>query len=232
MPRRKLTTGDWVRLVIPVLLVAGFIFAAWKLGYFDLESPQKLQRAARKARSDPWLAPAFVAAYVVVATFAAPISPLAYVAGAMFGVVKGSICVWIGAMIAATAGYWLARGIWSGTAKRLLGRYEEKLQELQRGSAFLTVLRLQLLPIAPFGILMYASAVVRLNFLAFLAGTALGIVPGTVAAVYVGDRVAAGLTGHEHRALIIAGVIMAALIGLSFVPKLFERQKDRTSDAG
>ena len=224
--RQKLTAGDWVRLIVPILLVAAFVVSAWKLGYFNLENPQKLKQAAHQSQSKPWFAPAFVLAYVIVATFAAPVSPLAYVAGAMFGLVKGSIYVWIGSIIAGTAGYWMARGVWSGTAERLLGRYQDKLHELKKGSAFLTVLRLQVLPIVPFGIFNYAAAVVRINFLAFLAGTALGVIPGTIAAVYVGDRIAAGLAGHQHGALIVGLAIMAGIFALSFVPKLFERKHD------
>jgi uncharacterized membrane protein YdjX (TVP38/TMEM64 family) len=112
---------DWIRIALPVLLVAGFIAVAWKMGYFDLKHPDKLNRAAEKAQDHPWFGAAFVAAYAAIAAFAAPVSPLAYAAGAMFGVIKGSLLVWIGSMLGATAGYWLAHGVWFEAARRLLG---------------------------------------------------------------------------------------------------------------
>src|SRR4051812_9551082 len=89
---------DWLRIAIPVLLVAGFIAVAWKMGYFDLKHPDRLNRAAEKAQDHPWFGAAFVAAYAAIAAFAAPVSPLAYAAGAMFGVIKGSLLVWAGSM--------------------------------------------------------------------------------------------------------------------------------------
>jgi len=59
--------------------------------------------------------------------------------------------------------------------------------------------------------------------LPFLAGTAVGILPGTIAAVYVGDRLLAGITGSDKRAFVVAGVVVAALFALSFAPTLIKK---------
>ncbi len=226
----KLRFSDWVRLAIPVLVVAALVVVAWRLGYFDLKKPQKLGEAAQRAEGTPWLGPIFVILYASMATLAAPVSPLAYGAGAIFGLVRGSIYVWIGSMIAAAAGYFLARGVWAETARRLLGRYRYKLRELRHGNVFLTTLRLQIMPIVPYGIFNYAAGAGRFSFLQYLGGTALGIVPGTIAAVYVGDRVVAGLQGSDKRAFLVAGAVMAGLLLLSFVPALIRTVSGRRTD--
>lgn len=204
-------------------MVAALVAVAWRLGYFSLERPQQLNAAAYRVQSLPWLSPIFVAVYALAATLATPVSPLAYGAGAVFGIVRGSILVWIASLIGAAAGYWLARDAWSDAAHRLLGRYANKLGALSRGSAFLNTLRMQLLPIVPFGIFNYAAGTSRLAFARFLAGTALGIVPGTVAAVYVGDRIAAGFVHSDSRAFLIAGIVMVLLIVISFAPNVIEK---------
>lgn len=225
MARRqeKPRPSDWLRLIAPTVTVAALVVVAWRLGYFSLKHPQQLNNAADRVQGLPWLSPIFVAVYALAATFASPVSPLAYGAGAVFGIVRGSILVWIASLIGATTGYWLARGAWSDAAHRLLGRYAQKLGALSRGGAFLMTLRMQLLPIVPFGIFNYAAGTSRLAFARFLAGTALGIVPGTVAAVYVGDRIAAGFVHSDSRAFLIAGIVMALLIVLSFAPNLIEK---------
>jgi uncharacterized membrane protein YdjX (TVP38/TMEM64 family) len=215
--------SDWLRLVAPSILVAGLVVAAWRMGYFSLKDPQRLNDAADRVEGLPWLSPIFVAVYAAAATFATPVSPLAYGAGAVFGIVRGSILVWIASLIGATTGYWLARGAWSGPAHRLLGRYADKLRELRSGSVFLNTLRLQLLPIVPFGIFNYAAGTSRLAFARFLAGTALGVLPGTVAAVYVGDQFAAGLVHSDSRAFVVAAAVMLALVAISFVPTVAEK---------
>ena len=201
-----------------MLAVVIFVVVAWRHGYFDLKNPQKLDAAAQRVQDIPWLGPLFVAVYAGLATFAAPVSPLAYGAGAVFGVVRGTIFVMIASLIGATAGYFLARSAWSGAARRLLGRFHGKLHGLRHGNVFLTTLRFQLLPIMPFGIFNYGAGAVRLPFLPFLAGTALGILPGTIAAVYVGDRLLAGITGSDKRAFVVAGVVVAGLFALSLAP--------------
>jgi len=224
---RGLRSSDWLRLALPILLIAALIITAWRLGYFNLKNPQHLTKAADKAHDVPWLGPIFVAAYASIAAFAAPVSPLAYGAGAIFHTLRGSIFVWIGSMIGAIAGYWLARGVWAGTAHRLLGRYQNKLNEIKRSNVFLTTLRLQLLPIVPFGVFNYAAGASRLSFLPFILGTAIGVIPGTVAAVYAGDRIVAGFTGGGKSAFLIAGAVMLALLVLSFIPTIVNKLRGR-----
>jgi uncharacterized membrane protein YdjX (TVP38/TMEM64 family) len=218
--RERARPTDWVRVGLPIVAVAIFIVLAWRHGYFDLKNPQKLDAAAQRVQDMPWLGPIFIAVYAGLATFAAPVSPLAYGAGAVFGVVRGTIFVLLASLLGATAGYFLARSAWSSVARRLLGRFHDKLRGLRHGNVFLTTLRMQLLPIMPFGIFNYGAGVGHLPFLPFIGATALGILPGTIAAVYVGDRVMAGITGSDRRAFVVAGVVVAALFALSFAPTL------------
>jgi uncharacterized membrane protein YdjX (TVP38/TMEM64 family) len=219
--------SHWLRLALPILLIATFMVVAWKSGYFKLEHGEKLNDVASKARQIPWLGIVFTGVYATVAAFGAPVSPLAYGAGALFGIIRGTIAVWVGSMIGGIAGYWLARGVLADSAKRLLGRHDEKLRTLGRGNAFLMTFRAQLLPIIPFGMFNYAAGSMRLSFVAFVAGTALGILPGSVAAVVVGERVATGLRGGGRSAFLVAAAVMAALIGVSFLPNLVDRLRRR-----
>lgn len=220
---RGLRPSDWVRLALPLLLIAALIITAWRLGYFNLKNPQHLTKAADRAQDVPWLGPIFVATYAALAAFAAPVSPLAYGAGAVFHTIRGTIFVWIGSLLGATAGYWLARGVWADTAHRLLGRYRNKLAEIKRGNVFLTTLRVQLLPIVPFGVFNYAAGAGRISFLPFILGTAIGVIPGTVAAVYAGDRIAAGFTGGGKSSFFVAGGVMLALLVVSFIPTIVKK---------
>lgn len=226
--RRPATLGDWLRIIVPTVLLVSLVVVGWQLGYFDLREPQKLEHTAARVRHIPWFVPAFILGYAALAALASPVSPLAYGAGAVFGIVEGSILVWISSMIGAFAGYLLARTIWSESAKRLLGRHGRKLSELGHGNVFLRVLRLQLTPIVPFGLMNYAAGTTRLRFVPYAAGTALGVIPMTIAAVYVGDRLRAGVRGSGLKAYVIAGIVMAAIIGLSFLPSV--RRHDQESE--
>lgn len=214
---------DWLRIALPLVVVVGFIVLAWRFGYFSLKTPAQLDAATDRVEGIPWLAPIFVISYAVLATLAAPVSPLAYGAGALFGVARGSVYVWLGSIVGAMAGYFLARTSLAGPARRLLGRFHDRMRQLRDGNAFITTLRMQMLPILPFGIFNYAAGVTRLRIPGFLAGTALGIVPGTIAAVYVGDRLVAGLETGNKQALLVAALVVAALFALSFAPMLVKK---------
>jgi len=219
--------GDWARVAFPVVILAGLVVAAWQLGYFDLKKPDALHEAARRASGIPWLAPTFVVVYATMAALAAPVSPLAYGAGAVFGFVEGSILVWVASMLGSAAGYTLARTVWSESARRLLGRHEKKLEKLREGDTFLNVLRLQLVPMIPFGMLNYAAGTARLRFLPYWSASGLGIIPLTLAAVYVGDRLRAGVRGSGARAFVIGGAVMAGMLLLSLLPTLIAKRNER-----
>jgi len=224
--------GDWARVAFPVVILAGLVVAAWQLGYFDLKKPDALHDAAQRASGIPWLAPTFVVVYAAMAALAAPVSPLAYGAGAVFGFVEGSVLVWIASMLGSAAGYTLARTVWSESALRLLGRHEAKIQKLREGNTFLTMLRVQLLPVIPFGMLNYAAGTARVRFLPYWLASGLGIIPATLAAVYVGDRLRAGVRGSGARAFAVAGAVMLAMLLLSLLPTLIaKRNERRTSEA-
>jgi len=221
---------DWLRVALPVVAVVIFVLVAWRHGYFNLKDPQKLDAAAQRVQDIPWLGPIFVAVYAGLAAFAAPVSPLAYGAGAVFGVVRGTIFVMIASLLGASAGYFLARSAWSGVARRLLGRFHGKLRGIGHGTVFLTALRVQLLPIVPFGIFNYAAGAAHVPFLPFLGATALGILPGTIAAVYIGDRLMAGIAESDRRAFVVAGLVAVGLFALSFAPTLYKKLRGANDD--
>jgi uncharacterized membrane protein YdjX (TVP38/TMEM64 family) len=217
-PRRL---GDWLRIFVPLLVIITLVVMAWKAGYFTLDT------VTGQAKGIPWLAPVFTTVYAVAAAFAAPVSPLAYGSGALFGVIHGTIAVWSGSMIGGAGGYWLARGVFAESTKRLLGRHNERLRDIRTHSAFVVTLRMRLLPLVPFGVFNYAAGAAKLPFGPYLAATALGILPGTIAAVVVGDRLAAGFRGSGRTAFFVAGGVIAALVAISFLPALFQRRRSR-----
>lgn len=216
----RLSTGDKIRLIAPVVVYAILAFVAWKLGYFH---EQRVAAAAQTSIGSPLVGAAFVIIYGVVAALALPVTPLAYGAGAIFGFWRASILVWTGSMLGAVAGFYLARGVWAKPARRLLGHYNEKLHSLRKGNVFLTAFRLQLMPVVPFGAFNYAAAISKLDPLPFFAGTALGIIPGTLMATFIGDRLAAGAHGKSKKPYLVGGAVAVLALILSFAPKLWEK---------
>jgi len=217
---KRLSTGDKIRLVAPLVVYAVLAFVAWKLGYFR---EQTVADAAQSSRGSWWVGTIFVLIYGAVGALALPVGPLAYGAGAVFGFWRASVLIWLGSMVGAVAGYYLARGVLAKPARRLLGRYEDKLHDLRKGNVFLTTFRLQLMPLVPFGAFNYAAAISMLSPLPFFVGTALGIIPGTLLAAFVGDRFAAGVHGKSKKPYLFAAAAALVMLAISFAPKLWDR---------
>ncbi len=217
---KSLSIGDKIRLIAPLVIYAVLAFVAWKRGYFREQAIAEVVGG----NGSLWAAVTFVLIYSVVGALALPVTPLGFAAGAVFGFWPAATLVWVASMLAAVAGYYLAQGVWAEPARRLLGRYEG-MHDLGESNAFLTALRVRLMPLIPFGAFSYAAAISKLSLPPVLAGTALGIIPATLLTVFIGDRFAAGVHGASKKPYLLAIAAALALLALSFAPKLWEKRK-------
>lgn len=130
----------------------------------------------------------FILLYVVITVAFVPASVVTLGAGVVFGVVKGSLYVFIGAMLGATAaflvGRYLARG-W--VSKRVAGNAKFKaLDEAigREGRKIIFLIRLS--PAFPFNLLNYGLGLTKVSLKDYVLGTT-GIIPGTIMYVYLGS---------------------------------------------
>lgn len=132
-------------------------------------------------------------------------------AGVLFGSATGVLLAVAATTLAATTAFWLVR---------LVGRRVVERHAHRRGVAWvrarldrrglLAVLSLRLIPMVPFFALNYASGLSGVRFGPYVLGTLLGILPGTVAVVVLGD---AATGGTPHPALLAVSVV-CGLLGL------------------
>ncbi|MEO7713153.1 MAG: TVP38/TMEM64 family protein [Gemmatimonadaceae bacterium] len=212
-----------VRVGIMIALFVTAVLVAWRFGLFELRDPERLAAAVRRARGVTAIAPLFVAAYAIVATFGLPATPFTLAGGAIFGTVLGSVLNWCGAVLGALGAFLLAKGLGRDAVRKLLGSKLAKLDGLVERGGFATIFRLRLLPVVPFNLLSFAAGLAGVPLRAYLLGTALGIVPGTVVYTYFADSLIAGAEGASRAALVKVGVAAALLIAVSFAPALVRR---------
>ncbi len=151
-----------------------------------------------------------------------PASILTLGAGALFGVVAGSIVVALGATLAATMAFILARTILRQRIERMaaanakfravddaIGREGVKIVFLVRLSA-----------VFPFVFINYAFGLTAIRLVPYILATFVGILPLTVAFVYLGAAGAAvGTQSPARTAITVIGAVVA--LGVSvFVGRL------------
>ncbi|NEQ85588.1 MAG: TVP38/TMEM64 family protein, partial [Moorea sp. SIO2I5] len=108
-------------------------------------------------------------------------------AGVVFGVVLGSIYVFIGATIGATAAFLVGRYLardW--IAQKIAGNEKfSAIDEAVGQEGFKIVLLTRLSPVFPFNLLNYAYGLTGVSLKDYVLGS-IGMIPGTVMYVYIG----------------------------------------------
>ncbi len=134
-----------------------------------------------------WGPIAFIAGYVVATVAFAPGAVLTLAAGGIFGVVQGSIVVFVGATLGASAAFLAARHlVRRNIEQRVAGdaRFAAVDAAIAReGRRIVFLLRLS--PVFPFNLLNYALGLTRIGFGDYFLAS-IGMIPGTILYVYLG----------------------------------------------
>jgi uncharacterized membrane protein YdjX (TVP38/TMEM64 family) len=142
----------------------------------------------------------FVAIYVVAAVLLIPGSALGLGAGAMFGVVRGSLLVSLGSTLGAACaflfGRYLARD-W--IVKKIEGKTSfTAIDQAVAREGWRIVLLTRLSPVFPFTLLNYAFGLTRVSLRDYVLASWLGMLPGTVMFVYLGSLARAGVADRQR----------------------------------
>jgi len=143
----------------------------------------------------------FLLLYVVACVFLLPGSVLTLGAGAVFGVSRGIVIVWISATLGATAAFLVGRYLVRGWVARTIAA-NPRLAALdatvtREGRTIVLLMRLS--PVIPFNLLNYAFGATRVSLRDYVLASAVGMLPGTAMYVYLGS-VAGELAAGSARA--------------------------------
>jgi uncharacterized membrane protein YdjX (TVP38/TMEM64 family) len=135
----------------------------------------------------PWGPFVFGVVYVLATVAFVPGVLLTLAAGAIFGLVKGTLYVFVAATLGAAAAFLVARYVARGTVERRLAQ-NPRFAAIDRAvgaQGRWIVFLLRLSPVFPFNLLNYALGLTRVRFADYLVAS-LGMIPGTVLYVYYG----------------------------------------------
>ncbi|MEX2580155.1 MAG: TVP38/TMEM64 family protein [Verrucomicrobiales bacterium] len=136
-----------------------------------------------------WAPVAFVVVYAVATVLFVPGFALTVGAGALFGVLKGTLWVVVGSNLGASAAFLIGRYLARDrVAKRIAGN--EKFEALDSAigrEGWKIVVLTRLSPVFPFSLLNYAFGLAKVKWLHYAAASLVGMLPGTVMYVYLGS---------------------------------------------
>ncbi len=189
-------SGNVERWVVLGFLALGLIGLLY---FFDVRGLLR-ETLAQVARLGAWAPLIFVLVYVLAAVLFVPGSALTLGAGALFGVVRGSIYVSIASTLAAGVAFLLGRYVardW--VAKKIQGNATfDSIDRALADEGWKIVLLTRLSPVFPFTLLNYAFGLTRVGFREYILWSWIGMMPGTVLYVYLGSLVNLG-AGAQQR---------------------------------
>ncbi len=187
----------------------------------------------------------FIFAYIGITVAFLPASVVTLGAGFVFGVIKGSILVFIGAMLGATAAFLVGRFVardW--IAKKVEGKkFFNSLDNAIAEEGLKLIFLIRLSPAFPFNLLNYALGLTKVSLKDYVLGTT-GIIPGTVMYVYLGSLVSdvamlgadTGAAESPQAAIIgwvIKILIFVTIVAISlYIAKIAKKALDESVPAG
>lgn len=176
--------AGWIKWVL-LFLIAGGLGAA----FYFLPVKDWLKDGLEAIKGLGFWGPVIlVGAYILACIFFIPGSLLTLGAGAIFGVVVGSIAVSVGSTLGAAAAFLVGRTLAKeAVEKRIKGNKKfDAVSEAVGYQGFKIVLLTRLSPVFPFSLLNYAYGVTRVSFWKYFLASWIGMMPGTVMYVYLG----------------------------------------------
>ncbi len=173
----------------------------------------------------------FVAGYAIATVAFVPGSLLTLAGGAIFGLAKGTLTVFVGASLGAIAAFLVSRYVARGAIeRRLAGSRFAALDRAIEKEGRKIVFLLRLSPVFPFVFLNYALGLTRVRLLDY-ALACFGMLPGTLLYVYYGKVVgdvaalaagAAAERGAAHYVVLALGLV-ATLVVTTVVTRIAQR---------
>lgn len=139
-----------------------------------------------------WTPLAYIGLLFVRPVTLLPGQVLTAIGGLLFGGLKGTAYAVVGSYLASTLTFLISRRYGTRFVRRALGDRSEALARAARENDFLFALVFTMNPLVPTDPILALAASSGARYGRTMAGTILGIIPGTVATAYFGSALAAG----------------------------------------
>jgi uncharacterized membrane protein YdjX (TVP38/TMEM64 family) len=187
---RDLSRARWVRrfgrlavIRFGVLLV---LIAAGTITVVVLGVPDAHALRARFADTGILGAVAFGGLYAALTLTPVPAAALTIAAGATFGLARGVAIAAVAATLGAVVAFYLGRSLGRAAVQALASGRLDGLNALLARRGVLSVILVRLVPLFPYAAVNYTAGLTGVRTRDYVIGTAVGILPATVAYVAVG----------------------------------------------
>ena len=173
-----------------------------------------------------WAPVAYMVLYALGVCIFMPGTLLTGLGAAIFGPYYGFVYVWIGAMLGASAAFFIGRTLGREFAASLIGNRLQKYDDTIERNGFATVLYLRLVYF-PFTPMNFGMGLTRVKFRDYFMGTGLGIIVGTfIFTFFIGTLKEVWVSGNWGELVSFKVFFSVGLFIFSFfIPKIIKKFK-------
>jgi uncharacterized membrane protein YdjX (TVP38/TMEM64 family) len=173
-----------------------------------------------------WAPVVYMIIYAVGVCLFVPGTLLTGLGAAIFGAYFGFLYVWIGAMLGASAAFFIGRTLGRDFAASLIGNKLKKYDDAIERNGFATVLYLRLVYF-PFTPMNFGMGLTKVRFRDYVAGTGLGIIVGTfIFTFFIGTLKDVWVSGNWGELISFKVFFSIGLFIFSFfIPKIIKKLK-------
>ncbi len=173
----------------------------------------------------------FILVYTAGACLFVPGILLTGLGAAIFGPYRGFVYVWIGAMMGASAAFFIGRTLGREFAASLIGGRFRKYDDAIERNGFATVLYLRLVYF-PFTLMNFGMGLTKVHFWDYFFGTGIGIIVETFVLTYSMGAVKEIWSAGDWTRLFSLKVVFSVCLFIFsfFIPKIAKRIKGKGQD--
>lgn len=213
-----------IALVALVVLGASALFLI--TGRALIDGHGTLAETFKAAAASPWSFPIVAAAFTALSFVAAPQFLLIALCVAAFGPVRGFAYAYAATLISASANFLAARYLGGAWLRRRQPGTLKTISEFLGRNGFFSAMIVRIVPSAPFVVVNMGLGVTTTPYLAFLAGTAVGILPKTTLVALLGKVVERARTG-DTTAIVYLVLAALAWIALALAARWLVNRRSR-----
>ena len=229
--RQAKATPAWGKLALLFVAVIALTLLWRATPLATAVSPENVIAWAKDFGSR-WWAPLVVMALYTPAClvmFPRPLITLAAVIA--FGPWLGFGYSLAGIVGSAVVTYYIGRRLRRDTVRRLAGEKLDRMTEVLKKYGLLAMTLLRLVPLAPFAVESIVAGAVHMKLWHVAAGTAIGLIPGTLATTIFGDQIETALSGGSINWWVVGGVLGLLGAGVWAVNRWFRKMARRLQNA-
>ncbi|SET15030.1 Phosphatidylserine/phosphatidylglycerophosphate/cardiolipin synthase [Nitrosomonas marina] len=206
----KSRIANWLWMVGTLTLLSALWHWTPLSSWIDLQPVSDAMTAIRRVPALPvWI----VAGFVLIGCTRLPVSLFVVMAVTITGLMQGLVCSLVGGLLSALLVYHAGSRMSKGTVRKLAGSKLNSISNKLAQHGVISIVAVRIIPAAPFSLTNLVAGASHFNLRDFLAGTAVGMIPGLFIVSLITERALASIAQPSPENL--AGLTLTVAIAFT-----------------